>query len=149
MMAKKIFRIAGPLLLLAYFVTLILHVSSHADQYQWDFRTHRKAAEIFAAGTDPYQPDVLLSQKEANFLYTYPPFTLFFYALFNQTDYHTAFHIFLLVKSVLLIGLVIFLWARGRAVAHAIGVIMVSVLLTTWASTRQLLRYAGVTQKSE
>ena len=108
MMAKKIFRIAGPLLLLAYFVTLILHVSSHADQYQWDFRTHRKAAEIFAAGTDPYQPDVLLSQKEANFLYTYPPFTLFFYALFNQTDYHTAFHIFLLVKSVLLIGLVIF-----------------------------------------
>ncbi len=107
-MAKKILRIAGPLLLLAYFVTLILHVSSHADQYQWDFRTHRKAAEIFAAGTNPYQPDVLLSQKEANFLYTYPPFTLFFYALFNQTDDHTAFHIFLLVKSVFLIGLVIF-----------------------------------------
>ena len=107
-MAKKIFRIAGPLVLLAYFVTLILHVSSHSDQYQWDFRTHCKAAEIFAAGYDPYDPDVLLRQKEANFLYTYPPFTLFFYALFNQTDDATAFHVFLLVKSALLIGLVIF-----------------------------------------
>ena len=53
------------------------------------------------------------------------------------------------VRLLLVIGLVIFLWARGRAVAHAIGVITVSVLLTTWASTRQLLRYAGVTQKSQ
>lgn len=107
-MAKKIFRIVGPLLLLVYFITLVLHVSSQSDQYQWDFRTHRKAAEIFTAGSDPYDPGILLSQKEANFLYTYPPFTLFFYALFNQTDDNTAYHIFLLVKCVLLIGLVIF-----------------------------------------
>jgi hypothetical protein len=107
-MTKKIFRVVGPLLLLAYFITLVLHISAQSDQYQWDFRTHRKAAEIFAAGSDPYDPGILLSQKEANFLYTYPPFTLFFYALFNQTDDNTAFHLFLLVKCALLIGLVIF-----------------------------------------
>jgi len=105
-MTKKIFRVVGPLLLLAYFITLVLHISAQSDQYQWDFRTHRKAAEIFAAGSDPYDPGILLSQKEANFLYTYPPFTLFFYALFNQTDDNTAFHLFLLVKCALLIGLV-------------------------------------------
>ena len=107
-MAKKIAKIVGPVLLLAYFLTLVLHISAQSDQYQWDFRTHRKAAEIFAAGSDPYDSHVLFRQKGADFLYTYPPFTLFFYALFNQTDYDTAFHIFLLVKCVLLLGLVIF-----------------------------------------
>ncbi|MGD9085406.1 MAG: glycosyltransferase family 87 protein [Desulfobacterales bacterium] len=107
-MAGKIFRIVGPLLLLAYFITLVLHISAQSDQYQWDFRTHRKAAEIFADGSDPYDPGILLSQKDANFLYTYPPFTLFFYTLFQQTDYNTAFHVFLLVKCALLVGLVIF-----------------------------------------
>ena len=66
-MPKKIFRVVGPLFLLAYFATLVLHVSAHSDRYQWDFRTHRKAAEIFVTGSDPYQPDVLLSQKDANF----------------------------------------------------------------------------------
>ena len=107
-MAGKILRIVGPLLLLAYFITLILHISAQSDQYQWDFRTHRKAAEIFVDGSDPYDPGILLSQKDANFLYTYPPFTLFFYALFQQTDYNTAFHVFLLVKCALLVGLVNF-----------------------------------------
>ncbi|MGD8756556.1 MAG: hypothetical protein PVF98_12850, partial [Desulfobacterales bacterium] len=101
-MAKKIVQIVGPVLLLAYFITLVLHISAQSDQYQWDFRTHRKAAEIFTAGSDPYDSRILLSQKDASFLYTYPPVTLFFYNLFNQTDYHTAFHIFLLVKCALL-----------------------------------------------
>jgi hypothetical protein len=58
-MAKKIFRIAGPLILLAYFITLVLHISANSDQYQWDFRTHRLAGEIFASGSDPYDPAVL------------------------------------------------------------------------------------------
>jgi Glycosyltransferase family 87 len=107
-MVKKIFRIIGPLLLLAYFLTLVLHISAYSDQYQWDFRTHRKAGEIMASGLDPYDPNVLLSYKEASFLYTYPPVTLWFYWLFSLTDYKTAFHIFLIGKCVLLIGLVIF-----------------------------------------
>jgi hypothetical protein len=111
-MGKKIFGIAGPLLLLVYFITLVLHISAHYDQYQWDFRTHRKAGEIFASGSDPYDPDVLLNQKGASFLYTYPPVTLWFYWLFSLTAYKTAFHIFLFVKCVLLIGLIIF-WKRA------------------------------------
>jgi len=107
-MGKTIFRIAGPLLLLVYFLTLVLHISAHHDKYQWDFRTHRKAAEIFASGANPYDPDVLLSHKEASFLYTYPPATLWFYWLFSLTDYKIAFHIFLFVKCLLLVGLIIF-----------------------------------------
>jgi hypothetical protein len=111
-MGKKIFGIAGPLLLLLYFITLVLHISAHDDQYQWDFQTHRKAAEIFAFGSDPYDPNVLLNQKDASFLYTYPPVTLCFYWLFTLTAYKTAFHIFLFVKCVLLIGLIIF-WKKA------------------------------------
>ena len=107
-MVKKIFGIAGPLLLLLYFITLVLHISAHDDQYQWDFRTHRKAAEIFASGSDPYDPNVLINKKDANFLYTYPPVTLCFYWLFTLTSYETAFHIFLIVKCILLIGLIVF-----------------------------------------
>ena len=111
-MGKKFFGIAGPLLLLIYFITLVLHIATHDDQYQWDFRTHRKAAEIFASGSDPYDPNVLLNQKDASFLYTYPPVTLIFYWLFTLTTYETAFHIFLLVKCILLIGLIVF-WKRA------------------------------------
>jgi hypothetical protein len=66
-MGKKIFGIAGPLLLLVYFITLVLHISAHYDQYQWDFRTHRKAGEIFVSGSDPYDPNILLNQKGAGF----------------------------------------------------------------------------------
>ena len=111
-MGKKIFGIAGPLLLLLYFITLVLHISAHDDQYQWDFRTHRIAGEIFASGSDPYDPDVLINQKGASFLYTYPPVTLCFYWLFTLTDDETAFHIFLLAKCILLIGLIVF-WKRA------------------------------------
>ena len=111
-MGKKIFGIAGPLLLLLYFTTLVLHISAHDDQYQWDFRTHRKAGEIFASGSDPYDPNVLLNQEGASFLYTYPPATLCFYWLFSLTAYKTAFHIFLLVKCILLIGLIVF-WKKA------------------------------------
>jgi hypothetical protein len=107
-MGKKIFRFAGPLLLLLYFITLVLHISAHKDQYQWDFRTHRKAAEIFASGSDPYDPDVLINRKDAHFLYTYPPVTLGFYWLFTLTDDETAFRIFLFAKCILLIGLIFF-----------------------------------------
>ncbi len=82
-MGKKIFGIAGPLLLMLYFITLVLHISSHDDQYQWDFRTHRIAGEIFASGSDPYDPNILINQKGASFLYTYPPVTLCFYWLFT------------------------------------------------------------------
>lgn len=111
-MAKKILGVAGPLLLLVYFITLVLHIAAYEDQYQWDFRTHRKAAEIFASGSDPYDPKVLINQKDANFLYTYPPVTLGFYWLFTLTSYETAFHIFLFVKCILLIGLIVF-WKRA------------------------------------
>lgn len=110
-MGKKIFGSAATLLLLMYFLTLVLHISANYDKYLWDFRTHRKAGQIFASGQNPYDPDVLLKHKEADFLYTYPPITLSFYWLFTLTAYKTAAHIFLIAKCVLLIGLVLF-WKR-------------------------------------
>ena len=78
-MGKKIFGIVGLVLLLGYFVTLVLHISANFDQYQWDFRSHRKAGEIFAAGSDPYDPSILFPQAKTTFLYNYPPVTLYFY----------------------------------------------------------------------
>jgi hypothetical protein len=110
-MVKKIVGIAVTILLLAYFVTLILHVSAHDDQYLWDFRTHREAGKILAAGSNPYDADTLFPKARTRFLYTYPPLTLFFYRLFALPDYKTAFHIFLIAKFLLLVGLVYF-WQK-------------------------------------
>jgi hypothetical protein len=110
-MAKKIVGIAVIFLLLAYFITLVLHISAHDDQYLWDFRTHREAGRIFASGSNPYDPDILLSKDGADFLYTYPPVTLFFYRLLAVPEYETAFRIFLISKFILLIGLAYF-WKR-------------------------------------
>jgi hypothetical protein len=110
-MAKKIAGITVTILLLAYLITLILHVSAHEDQYLWDFRTHREAGKILAAGSNPYDADTLFPKARTRFLYTYPPVTLFFYRLFALPDYKTAFHIFLIGKFILLIGLVYF-WKK-------------------------------------
>ena len=111
-MAQKIIGIAVTILLLAYFITLILHISAHDDQYLWDFRTHREAGKVLAAGENPYDADTLFPKARTRFLYTYPPVTLFFYRLFALPDYKTAFHIFLIGKFILLIGLVYF-WKRA------------------------------------
>ena len=110
-MVKKIFGVAGLILLLAYFITLVLHISANVDHYQWDFRTHRKAGEIFASGLDPYDPNTLFPQSGTNFLYNYPPVTLYFYRFLAQFDYKSAYHIFLIAKCILLIGLIYF-WKR-------------------------------------
>lgn len=110
-MFKKIVGIAVTILLLVYFVSLILHVSAHDDQYLWDFRTHREAGKILAAGSNPYDAENLFPKARTRFLYTYPPVTLFFYRLFAIPDYKTAFHIFLIGKFLILIGLVYF-WKR-------------------------------------
>jgi hypothetical protein len=99
------------ILLGLYFVTLIMHISANYTHYQWDFRTHRKAGEIFASGKNPYDADILMSQKGGDFLYTYPPVTLFLYRFFTLTSYKTAFHVFLISKCILLVGLIYF-WRR-------------------------------------
>jgi hypothetical protein len=110
-MGKKFLGIVGLIFLLVYFITLVLHISANFDQYQWDFRTHRKAGEIFASGLDPYDPNILSPQSGTPFLYNYPPVTLHFFNFFAQFDYKLAFHIFLIAKSILLIGLIYF-WER-------------------------------------
>ncbi|MBW2582227.1 MAG: DUF2029 domain-containing protein, partial [Deltaproteobacteria bacterium] len=110
-MGKKIFGIVGLVFLLVYFLTLVLHISANFDQYQWDFRTHRKAGEIFASGLDPYDSSILFPQAQTPFLYNYPPVTLYFYRFFALFDYKSAFHIFLIAKCILLIGLIHF-WKR-------------------------------------
>ena len=110
MMAKRIFGIVGLILLLGYFVSLVLHISANYDQYQWDFRTHRKAGEIFAAGSFYHMIPIFCSQW-TSFLYNYPPATLYFYRFFAQFDYKSSFHIFLIAKCLLLVGLIYF-WKK-------------------------------------
>ena len=110
-MAKKAIGPVFIILLFLYFITLVLHISAHVDVYQWDFRTHREAGKLFASGSNPYDPDILFPKAQTRFLYTYPPVTLFFYRLFAMTDYDSAFHIFLILKCILLIGLVYF-WKK-------------------------------------
>ena len=140
-MIKKIIGIAAVILLLAYFITLILHVSAHDDQYLWDFRTHREAGKILAAGSNPYDADTLFPKARTRFLYTYPPATLFFYRLFARVDYHSAFHIFLIGKFLLLVGLVYF-WQREFFRKEA-GVLFYVFCLLAFNSTVFLDMIAG------
>jgi hypothetical protein len=111
-MAKKIAAIVVVALLLAYLITLLLHISAHEDKYLWDFNSHREAGKILASGSNPYDVDTHSPKARTRFLYTYPPLTLFFYRLFAIPDYKTAFHIFLIGKCLLLIGMVIF-WQKA------------------------------------
>lgn len=110
-MVRKIFGPVIIVLLLLYLLTLVLHISANHEQYLWDFQTHREAGKFFGSGTNPYDAENLPPNVRTRFLYTYPPVTLFFYQLFSLVDYKTAFHIFLVVKCILLIGLVYF-WKR-------------------------------------
>ena len=110
-MAKKIVGIVITILLVGYFITLVLHVSAHDDQYLWDFRSHRGSGKILASGSNPYDADALSPKSRTKFLYTYPPVTLFLYRLFAIPEYKTAVHIFLIAKCILLVGLVYF-WQR-------------------------------------
>jgi hypothetical protein len=98
-------------LLLLYFLSLVVYMSAGYEKYQWDFRTHRQAGKIFASGSNPYDPKVLIPGAGTRLPYTYPPVTLFFYQLFSLPSYKTAFHIFLFLKCILLVGLVYF-WKR-------------------------------------
>ena len=128
MMGKKIFGIVGLVFLLIYFLSLMLHISANFDQYQWDFRTHRKAGEIFASNLDPYDPRILFPQAQTTFLYNYPPVTLYFYKFFAQFDYKSAFHIFLVAKCILLIGLIYF-WTREFLKINTIALFCLFCLL--------------------
>jgi len=110
-MIQKIAGIAVTILLLVYFITLVLHVSAHDDQYLWDFRSHLGSGKILASGLNPYDADAHSPKMRTTFLYTYPPVTLFLYRLLAIPEYKTAYHIFLIAKSILLIGLVYF-WKR-------------------------------------
>ena len=127
-MAKRLGGIAVIILLLAYCLTLILHISAHDDQYLWDFRTHREAGKILASGSNPYDAAELFPKARTRFLYTYPPATLFFYRLFAIPAYKTAFHIFLISKFILLIGLIYF-WQREFLATDAGALFYVFCLL--------------------
>lgn len=117
-MARRIIGMLAISLLLLYFITLILHISANQDKYLWDFRTHREAGRILASGADPYDPDILFPNADTRFLYTYPPVTLYFYRLFSMVDDKSAYHIFLFLKCILLIGLIYF-WQKEFLKADA------------------------------
>jgi hypothetical protein len=110
-MLKKLWNAGLPLILLLYFFTLVMHISANHEKYQWDFRTHRMAGQVWADGENPYDPSVLDPRSGTGFVYNYPPVTLLFYRLFTLVDYNTAFHVFLVIKCVLLVGLIYF-WKR-------------------------------------
>lgn len=110
-MIKRLLGIIIPVLLLLYFITLVLHISANNSGYQWDFRSHRQAGELIMRGENPYDPSLMSTDADTGFLYTYPPLTLIVYRLLASIDYVSAFHVFLIVKCILLFAL-IFLWKK-------------------------------------
>ena len=112
-MGKEILKKLLVALLLLYSLYLIIHVSTHRNNYQTDFKIYYYAANASASGLNPYDPNVLfqIAQVPKRDKFTYPPFTLLFFRLFSLVKFDLAFYLFLSFKCLLLIGL-IYLWVK-------------------------------------
>lgn len=96
-------------LLMLYFIYCVYYLFVYSQVYQWDFRMQYHAAKLFAEGKNPYDLEALKAATGNALWYAYPPATLWFYRLFTLTEYNTAYNIFLLLKTGMIIGLVL-LW---------------------------------------
>jgi len=114
---KKIF--VG--LLFLYFIYCVYYLFADKQQYQRDFEMQYLAAKVFSEGKNPYDTEILKGDagRSVWHWYAYPPATLWFYRLFASTNYNTAYNIFLLLKTAMIIGLVL-LW-RTKFVGKQAG----------------------------
>jgi hypothetical protein len=116
-MSKKVLKRLVVGLLFLYCISLIVYISNHSDQLQWDFEVYYYAAKAYAAGLNPYDVKTVSEVAQTprilhlNLKFVYLPVTLLFFRLFLLVDYNTAFHLFLVLKCILLIGLV-YLWRK-------------------------------------
>ncbi len=116
-MSKEWLKKSIIVLLFLYCVSLVVHISTHSDQLQWDFEVYYYAAKAYAAGLNPYDVKTVSEVAQSpriwrlKLRFVYPLITLLFFRLFLLVDYNTAFYLFLALKCILLVGL-IFLWRK-------------------------------------
>jgi hypothetical protein len=97
-------------LLAIYCVGVVIHIAIHSNRYQWDFYGYYQCAKAYELGIDPYDANAVSAMAQRPVLsYVYPPLTLIFFKIFAKIDYGSAFHIFLILKCFLVIG-IIALW---------------------------------------
>jgi len=112
-MKKKFWEKLAMVALLIYGLGLIVKIAQN-DNNQWDFWIYYNSARAHALGLNPYDEKVLseLAQGTLRFCFAYPPLTLYFFRPFAMLDFNTAFHLYLSLKCLLLIGL-IYWWEKA------------------------------------
>lgn len=92
---------------------LLMYIFLNMSTCQWDFTIYYHAAKALASGRNPYDMATLndLAGGGVLFNYVYPWFTLFVFIPFTLFDFTVAAAAFLVVKTVLYIGLIV-LWLR-------------------------------------
>jgi hypothetical protein len=116
---NRIFKGILVSLLFVYFIYCVYYLFVNRKEYQWDFKMQYYAAQLLTEGGNPYDIEALKAKTGNPYWYAYPPATLWFYRLFTSAEYDTAYSIFLLLKTGMVIGLVL-LW-RVKFVAKQAG----------------------------
>ncbi|MEW6051687.1 MAG: glycosyltransferase family 87 protein [Candidatus Zixiibacteriota bacterium] len=100
------------LVLMALLLTyLIGNISRHSGWYHWDFSTYYHAANVWAAGGDPYDSEAIKKDGgSANFPFLYPPVVLLFFWPFTIFSLNVALQVWLFLRVLLLIPLILLWW---------------------------------------
>lgn len=96
-------------------IFLVIQMSDHLDDNQWDFKTYYYAAKVAADGGDPYNVD-LTRGLAGGYVhqYLYPPMALRLFRPLTYVSFETARQTWFWFRVVLLIGLV-WVWRKVLA----------------------------------
>jgi hypothetical protein len=97
--------------LLLYVTGLVIYVWVNPGHFQWDFDVYYAGAKACSVGANPYDSEVLAQylRVPTKLDFVYPSITLLVFRPFLLMQYSLAYHLFLALKCLLLIGL-LFLW---------------------------------------
>jgi len=113
-----------------YLLAVVVDISMHPAQFQWDFKTYYYAAKAYRAGLDPYYLRSLsqVAGRTIGFPFAYPPATLILLQPLLKLDYSTAYTFYLGLK-ILAFATLFYLWNRRLLALPLSGMLLVFTLV--------------------
>lgn len=96
------------ILITVYCISSVLEIAAQKESFQWDFELYYTAAKDMLSGNNPYAQGLYVVRGNY-FPCCYPPLALYFFGIFTNFDYKTAYGIFFLFQVAILISIVL-LW---------------------------------------
>jgi hypothetical protein len=133
-----------PLLIGLFAFVSWLNVLRHLDAQQWDFKIYYAAAQAVQSDENPYDARTLtrITKRRVSKGYAYPPATLTFFQPFTLASYDVARHVFFVLKSLLVVGLLA-LWRKRFVEGAGVGVYLYLLSLLAFNNTIYLDLRAG------